>query len=220
MISPRAVVFDLDGLMFNTEELYQDVGAELLRRRGHSFTQELLDQMMGRPSRVALQCMIDMHRLDATVEQLQHETDELFPEILRTRLAPMPGLVELLAALERNRVPKGIATSSRRGFVARVLGQFGWEHRFNPVLTADDIVEGKPHPEIYQKAAARLGLLPGEVLVLEDSHNGCKAAVAAGAIAVAVPAQHSLRHDFTGAEFIAQSLADRRIYARLGISPA
>jgi HAD superfamily hydrolase (TIGR01509 family) len=132
----------------------------------------------------------------------------------------MPGLVELLAALERNRVPKGIATSSRRGFVARVLGQFGWEHRFNPVLTADDIVEGKPHPEIYQKAAARLGLLPGEVLVLEDSHNGCKAAVAAGAIAVAVPAQHSLRHDFTGAEFIAQSLADRRIYARLGISPA
>src|SRR3982750_4267763 len=87
MPAPRAVVFDLDGLMFNTEDLYQEVGAELLRRRGHSFTQELLDQMMGRPSRVALQCMIDMHRLDATVELLQAETDELFPDILRARLA-------------------------------------------------------------------------------------------------------------------------------------
>ena len=71
MPAPRAVLFDLDGLMFNTEELYQDVGAELLRRRGHAFTQELLDQMMGRPGRIALQCMIDRHGLDATVEQLQ-----------------------------------------------------------------------------------------------------------------------------------------------------
>jgi HAD superfamily hydrolase (TIGR01509 family) len=215
---PRAVVFDLDGLMFNTEELYQDVGAELLRRRGHVFTQELLDQMMGRPSRIALQMMIEMHRLDATVEVLLAETDELFPEILRTRLAPMPGLVELLAALERSKLPKGIATSSRRAFVVRVLGQFGWEPRFMPILTSEDIVEGKPHPEIYEKAAARLGISPGEMVVLEDSQNGCRAAVAAGAITIAVPGEHSRRHDFSGAALVAQTLSDPRIYERIGIS--
>jgi len=70
MPTARAVIFDLDGLMFNTEELYQEVGAELLRRRGYLFTQELLDQMMGRPSHVALQIMIDTHTLKATVEEL------------------------------------------------------------------------------------------------------------------------------------------------------
>ena len=201
MSTPRAVVFDLDGLMFNTEDLYQEVGTEILRRRGHAFTQELLDRMMGRPGKVALQCMIDMHQLEATVEMLQAETDELFPDILRARLAPMPGLVELLAALESRLIPKGIATSSRRGFVVRVLDQFQWQPRFNPILTSEDITDGKPHPEIYLKAAARLGIAPSEMLVLEDSHNGCKAAVAAGAIAVAVPggAQRQPRFQRRGA---------------------
>ena len=214
---PRAVVFDLDGLMFNTEELYQEVGTEILRRRGYEFTPELLDQMMGRPSAVALQIMIDRHTLQATVEELLAETDEIFPEILRERLAPMPGLVELLTALERHAFPKGIATSSRRSFVDRVLERFDYHSRFMPILTSEDITHGKPHPEIYLKAAQRLAIAPGQMLVLEDSQNGCRAAVAAGAITIAVPGAHSLRHDFSGAALVAESLADPRIYERLGI---
>ena len=217
MPSPRAVVFDLDGLMFNTEELYQEVGSELLRRRGYAFTQELLDQMMGRPSRVALQIMIDTHTLKATVEELLAETDEIFPDILRARLAPMPGLVELLAALEQNKIPKAIATSSRRTFVDHVLGVFNYAPRFSPILTSEDITHGKPHPEIYLKAAEQLGLRPNETLVLEDSQNGCRAAVAAGAIAVTVPAAHSRQHDFSGATLIADTLGDPRIYQLLNL---
>ena len=220
MPAPRAVVFDLDGLMFNTEELYQEVGAVLLRRRGCEFTQQLLDQMMGRPSRVALQIMIDAHTLKATVEELLAETDEIFPEILRTRLAPMPGLLDLLAGLEERGMPKAIATSSRRSFVERVLGQFDFQRRFSPILTSEDIVEGKPHPEIYLKAAERLGIAPGQMVVLEDSQNGCRAAVAAGSVAVAVPGEHSRRHDFRGAALLADSLADPRLYALLGLPSA
>lgn len=215
----RAVVFDLDGLMFNTEELYQQVGAELLRRRGHILTQELLDQMMGRPSRVALQIMIDTHGLAATVDELIAETDALFPEILRTQLQPMPGLVELLAALDQRGLPKAIATSSRRSFVERVLGMFDYQQRFRPILTSEDIVQGKPHPEIYLRAAEELNLSPAEMLVLEDSENGCRAAVAAGAVTVAVPGPHSRRHNFAGAVLVADSLRDTRIYKLLGLTP-
>ena len=218
MPSPRAVVFDLDGLMFNTEELYQEVGAELLRRRGYEFTPALLDQMMGRPSAIALQIMIDTHALKATVGELLAETDEIFPGILKERLAPMPGLVELLAALEENNIPKGIATSSRRSFVEHVLGVFQFAPRFTPILTSEDITHGKPHPEIYLKAAEKLALPPSEILVLEDSQNGCKAAVASGAVTVAVPGDHSRRHDFSGARLIAETLGDRRIYELLGLS--
>src|SRR5579863_4235815 len=97
---PRAVVFDLDGLLFNTEELYQHVGEELLRRRGCSFDRELLDAMMGSPGRVALRMMIEYHHLSDTVEQLAAETDQIFPAILDARLAFMPGVPDLLAALE------------------------------------------------------------------------------------------------------------------------
>ena len=219
-LGPRAVVFDLDGLMFNTEELYVEVGTELLRRRGREFTQELEARMMGRPSGVALAIMIETHGLKATVEELLAETDEMFPAILQARLAPLPGLIELLAALEWHGIPKGIATSSRRSFVERVLGRFDFQPRFSPILTSEDITEGKPHPEIYLQAASRLGVAPAEMLVLEDSQNGCRAAVAAGAITVAVPGAHSRRHDFTGAALVADSLADPRIYARLGIPRA
>lgn len=212
---PAAVVFDLDGLMFNTEELYQQVGSELLRRRGKLFTPDLLNQMMGRPGRVSLQMMIDWHTLDDTVEGLANETDEIFPEILDRALAPMPGVVDLLAALEAARIPKAIATSSGRQFTQDVLSRFDLEPRFQFLLTAEDVVDGKPHPEIYLKAAERLGLEPQQIVVFEDSHNGCRAAISAGAIAVAVPGGHSHTHDFTGAAFVANSLADPRIYELL-----
>lgn len=213
--APQAVVFDLDGLMFNTEELYQSVGGELLRRRGFEFTTQLLDKMMGRPGRIALQIMIDEHRLTATVDDLTRETDEIFPAILDARLEMMPGLAQLLATLESAGIPKAIATSSRRSFVTDVLRRFELEPRFRFILSAEDVVDGKPHPEIYLKAAARFGVEARRMMVLEDSQNGCRAAVAARAIAVAVPGGHSLTHDFCGAAHIAKSLADPRIYELL-----
>jgi HAD superfamily hydrolase (TIGR01509 family) len=214
---PQAVVFDLDGLMFNTEDLYQDVGTEILRRRGKTFDAELLDGMMGRPANAALQLMIDYHSLDCTVSELIIETDTLFAGLLEDRLEQMPGLANLLDALERAEIPKAIATSSGPTFVRRVLDHFSLATRFQFILTCDDIREGKPHPEIYLLAALRLGCDPSRMMVLEDSQNGCRAAVAAGAVVVAVPGGHSHRHDFTGAALIASSLADPRIYELLGI---
>lgn len=214
-----AVVFDLDGLMFNTEELYQDVGGELLRRRAKVFTSELLDAMMGRPNRVALQIMIDWHQLADTVDILIAETEEIFVGILDTRLELMPGLADLLDCLERGGVPKAIATSSPRRFVTNVLSRFDLEPRFQFVLSSEDVVEGKPHPEIYLKAARRLGVEPRRMMVLEDSQNGCRAAAAAGAITVAVPGGHSRQHDFSCATLVADTLADPRIYELVGLSP-
>jgi HAD superfamily hydrolase (TIGR01509 family) len=213
----RAVVFDLDGLMFNTEELYQYVGSELLGRRGKAFEPELLDRMMGRQPQVALQLMIDYHGLDATPAMLAAESEAIFATILDARLECMPGLVELLGALEQHHIPKAIATSSPRQFVTGVLSRFDFEPRFQFILAAEDVVEGKPHPEVYLKAAARFGISPAQMLVLEDSENGCKAAVAAGAFAVAVPGGHSCRHDFSGVTMQVDSLADARIYEALGI---
>lgn len=215
--APRGVTFDLDGLLVNTEELYQDVGTELLRRRGKDFEPELLDRMMGRPQQVSLRIMIDWHRLDDTIEGLAAETKEIFTAYLDSRLAPMPGAVALLDGLAAAGIPFGVATSSGPDFAHDVLGRVGFLERMGFVLTCNDVREGKPHPEIYLAAAGRLGVVPGQMLVLEDSHNGCRAAVAAGAFAVAVPGGHSHSHDFDGAAFIATSLADPRIYAALDL---
>lgn len=208
---PAAVVFDLDGLMFNTEELYQEAGTQILGRRGKTFDDELLDAMMGCPAEVALKRMIDWHGLDDTIEGLAAETDQFFTALLDQRLAMMPGLLDLLARLEAASLPKAVATSSDPAFTRGVLSKYDLAPRFQFILTCQDVRQGKPHPEIYELAARRFGIDTRQMLVLEDSQNGCRAAVAAGALTVAVPAGHSLRHDFSGAALVAESLADRRL---------
>jgi pseudouridine 5'-phosphatase len=216
----RAVVFDMDGLIFNTEDVYTLVGCELLRRRGCEFTSELKDAMMGLPPRPSFEKMIQWHNLDDTWDELTLESNEIFIRLLPDHLAPMPGLVQLLDGLEAAKIPKAIATSSCRELADACLSPFGFQRRFQFVLTAEDIVHGKPNPDIYLTAARRLGLPPGEMLVLEDSENGCRAAVAAGAFTVAVPGEHSRQQDFGMASLVIDSLADPRLYAVLGRPPA
>jgi HAD superfamily hydrolase (TIGR01509 family) len=215
---PQAVVFDLDGLMLNTEDLYQEVGRILLGRRGKEWTAELLDAMMGRRPHQALAIMIQWHALSDTVEQLAAESRTIFGPVLDRGLAPMPGLLPLLDALELAGIPKAVATSSGREFAREVLGRCKLLDRFEFILTAEDVVEGKPHPEIYLRAAERLGNAPERMLVLEDSQYGCAAGVAAGALVVAVPGGHSRRHNFRGARLVADSLADPRLLALLGLA--
>ncbi len=213
-----AVVFDFDGLMFNTEELYTEVGREILRRRGQEQTEELVEAMMGRTNQEALTIMIQCCELVETVEQLETETELIFQELVESRLQPMSGLLELLDHLETVSIPKAIATSSRRATVRDLLSRFDLESRFDFILAAEDISQGKPDPEIYLEAIRRLDCPAERVLVLEDSYNGCQAAIQAGAFTVAVPAQHSFKQDFSSAELVVDDLKDDRIYQALGIS--
>ena len=213
----QAVVFDLDGLMFNTEDLYQETGRTVLARRGCDFAPELIDQMMGRPSLKALELMIQWNKLTDSVESLAAESLEVLTGLLETHLCPMPGLTELLVALEVHGIPKSIATGSGRAFLDRVLNKSKLFERFMFTIAGDEIEHGKPAPDIYLRAAEKHGCPPQQVMVLEDSQLGCQAAVAAGTYAVAVPGGHSLRHSFTGAKFVAESLADPRVYQALCI---
>lgn len=213
----KAVVFDMDGLMFNTEDVYYRAGDQLLRRRGCELSRELSDAMMGLPPQPSFELMIQWHNLTDTWQQLSCESESLFLEMLDSYLAPMPGLLDLLDALENTGIPKAICTSSTRTVLTRVLGCLNLEPRFQFTLTAGDIVRGKPDPEIYLKAADRFGISPSEMLVLEDSQTGCRAAASAGAFTVGVPAEHSCKHDFSVANLVINTLADPRLDQVLGI---
>ncbi|MBW3540467.1 MAG: HAD-IA family hydrolase [Planctomycetes bacterium] len=204
----RAVVFDLDGLMFNTEDIFNQTGRELLRRRGHEMTPWLLHRMMGRRAPEAFQVLVDHLGLSETVEELLTESKEIFDAIKATYLAPMPGLFDVLGILERRRLPTGVATSSPRRYLEEILRQFELLERFHLTLTAEDVTHGKPHPEIYLQAAERLRVAPREMLVFEDSEAGTRSAATAGAVVVSVPHRHSADQDFSVATHIAASLND------------
>jgi HAD superfamily hydrolase (TIGR01509 family) len=105
-------------------------------------------------------------------------------------------------------MPKGVATSSARRYLETILQRFNLLERFHFTLTAEDVTHGKPHPEIYLKAAERLQVAPQEMLVLEDSHAGSLAAAKAGAVVISVPNEHSRFQDFSHAVAIATRLDD------------
>ena len=212
----EAVAFDLDGLMFNTEAVFNRTLTELLARRNKPAPPELFAAMMGRRAREANGVMIEMMGLSESIEELETEIGELFTGHLDAILQPMPGLFELLDHLEATDRPKGVATSSGRDYAHGLLDRYGVRERFAFVLAAEDVSRGKPHPEVYLTAAARHGVDPSRMLVLEDASHGVAAAAAAGAVAVAVPHEHTAGHSYDDAHLVIDTLADPRLRRLLG----
>tara|TARA_R110002073_G_scaffold202032_3_gene361372 strand:+ start:1946 stop:2662 length:717 start_codon:yes stop_codon:yes gene_type:complete len=214
----RGVALDMDGLLIDTERLYWQVGDTLLQRRGYRYSRELQARMMGRIGVSAIAQMIEMHDLSDSAEALLAESDELYGALLAEQLRPMPGLSQWMDALQRSGLPFGLATSSQRKFVDVILPTFDWSGQLAFILTGNDVVNGKPHPEMYLTAAEKMQIPASDMLVLEDSGNGCAAALAAGAQTVAVPSEHTKDQSFSGVMLIADSLLDPRLYELIDTS--
>ncbi|MDR2761308.1 MAG: HAD family phosphatase [Planctomycetaceae bacterium] len=207
----RAVAFDMDGLMFDTESVYWKSAAALLGRRGFEYTEELCNAVMGRPPQFCFEFFKETFSLPETWQELQNESEDFFLKFLKEGFSPMPGLFELLEFLESCEISKCICTSSSLRVVTAVLSTYDLAKRFKFVLTAEDITRGKPDPEIYLKAATRLGVNSSDLLVLEDSEAGCTAADAANAFPVIVIAEHNKKGKFPKAKLIVNSLNDPKI---------
>lgn len=207
----QAVTFDMDGLMFNTEDLYDEVTSVVLARRGKEYTLSQKLKMMGLPGPKAYAVLQSELGLEDSYRDFQGEIDEVFADVLPVKIEKMPGLDQLLSLLETKAIPKAVATSSHRKFAATALGKFGLIERFEFVLCGCDVTHGKPHPEIYLTAASRLKVRPENMLALEDSVNGSRAAVAAGAFTIAIPTSHSRDQNFGHVQRVVQSLHDEAL---------
>lgn len=208
----------MDGVLASSEDVYERVGTETLRRRGKTFEDDLRNTMMGLPTNAALQAMIDWHGLEDTVEEIAIESEQTFWELAGDGIQPMPGMLELFDHVEAAGLPRGVVTSGTRNYAERILRIVGVRDRLKFVITADDVLIGKPDPEPYLMAVAEHGVDPAEMVVFEDSANGCKSGVAAGAYTIAVPSVHTTSHDFTGSAFVADTLRDPRIAEALGLN--
>lgn len=202
----QAVVFDLDGLMLNTEDVFTLAGKELLACRDLTMTEEIHHAMLGRRPDEAFQAMKDLTGISDSIDDLKQEVTILFNKFAENHLAMMPGLLPLLDVIESTGLPKAVATSSPRDYLISMLNQFDLENRFQFTLAAEDVQHGKPNPEIYLKAANLLGVPTQNILVLEDSQTGTTAAAAAGTFAVSVPNQHTEFGDFSMASMVVKNL--------------
>jgi HAD superfamily hydrolase (TIGR01509 family) len=209
---PAAVVFDMDGLLFDSEALYRDAFIATAADGGHALKIDHFIQLVGRPwsaNRLTLQDYLGpRHDPDA----FQAEWMCRYGQI-RHSIELKPGVLELLAWLDRAGIPRAICTSSGHDDVQHNLLAHGLSSRFNTIVASGDYSRGKPFPDPYLRAAEALGVTPSNCLALEDSYNGVRSAAAAGMQTVMVPdllpANEEMR---SHCQFVARDLHEVRAH--------
>jgi HAD superfamily hydrolase (TIGR01509 family) len=184
----EAVVFDMDGLMLDTEPLYKAAWQRASADLGHELDDLSYVKLVGRPTPDCEAALLAQFGSGFPLDRFRARWPELWQAgVAETGIAAKPGLFELLEFLDDHGVPRAVATSSEADYAEFSLRRAGLDGRFSVVVTGDQIQRGKPAPDIYAEAAARLGVKPERCVALEDSEAGILAAAAAGMIAVLIP---------------------------------
>jgi HAD superfamily hydrolase (TIGR01509 family) len=205
---PAAVLFDMDGLLVDTEPIWTVAEVELARQLGGEFTPDLKAAIVGTRLEVAVPTILDWYggmTDDATVARTMSWLLDRMVELFAEPPPVLPGVAEFLGSLASAGVRTALVSSSYRVLVDAVLA-----HGIGPfelTLSGDEVTHGKPHPEPYLTAAARLGVDPRDCVVLEDSPAGVASAEDAGCAVVAVPSVHGVGFEGTGRRLVVPTLA-------------
>lgn len=184
----KLVIFDMDGLMFDTERIYYQAWEEAMTLYGYDFGWEVYIQLVARNSHTIGLTLKKIYGENFPYEAVRDKKREIADEIIAEQGMPKKaGLMELLDFLEEEGIKKAVATSSTREKALNYLELGGVRMRFDHIVCGSDVRESKPHPEIFEIAAKYLRVSPQQCIVLEDSKMGIKAAKAAGMYGIFIP---------------------------------
>jgi HAD superfamily hydrolase (TIGR01509 family) len=184
--SIEAVVFDMDGVLVDSEHLWDEIREQLARERGGRWHERAQRDMMGMSSP---EWSVYMHDVIGLAESPAEINAEVVRQLLaryREALPLLPGAIEAVERLSR-RWPLGLASSSNREVIDAVLSAAGVADRFRATVSSEEVARGKPAPDVYLEAALRLGVDPRRCAAVEDSRNGIRSAKAAGMRVFAIP---------------------------------
>ncbi|QQO10066.1 HAD family hydrolase [Breznakiella homolactica] len=175
-----AIIFDMDGVLADSELLHVLASQRLLERYGVTVDEAFLRRYTGMDNAVFLGDVIREFGLDAAIPELHKQRVDILVGLLREQVEPVSGMEEMVRGISDLPVKRGLASSSPRPVVMTILKKFDLFEWFDAVVTGDDVERGKPDPGIFLEAARQLGVSPADCIVVEDSKNGVAAAVAAG----------------------------------------
>jgi HAD superfamily hydrolase (TIGR01509 family) len=184
---PKAVIFDMDGLILDSEILYRKSVISAGEHAGLLVEASVYEGMLGQPWPNIALLLKQHYGDDFDAEAFRVIWSEHFDQLMAVELNLKAGVLALLDTLDLHDVPRAICTSSNHHQVQHHLADFGILPRFHHIVAQGDYANGKPAPDPYLVAAARLGVAPQDCLALEDSHNGMRSAASAGTMAVMVP---------------------------------
>ena len=187
----QAVIFDMDGVIIDSEPLWTEAERQLLARRNLEYSPQLKVLLMGRDSREAVSLMVETYNLRERMEEVIRERNELVAHLFKRWLKPVPYVLELITSLRDWNIRTALASSSPESLIHLVLDKFNITGHFDLVLSGDQVARGKPAPDIYLTAATLLRVDPKDCLVVEDAPNGVAAAKAAGMCCLAISASAS-----------------------------
>ena len=202
----QAIIFDMDGLMIDSEPLQKEAWQATLRLFGHEMDEALFARLVGQRISEDAVLLREHFCLPVMAEALARQRNDLFLASLPGRVKAMPGLRELIAEIGRRGLRCALATSGERRYVDAVMRELKLDGVFDAIAAAEDVARGKPSPDVYLLAAERLGLPPARCLVLEDAPKGVLAAKSAGMKCVAVPNDMTRSLDLSAADASLPSL--------------
>ncbi len=203
----RAIIFDMDGVVVDSERSQVEAERRLFLRHGVVPTQEDWAYFVGRTTEDVMAYMARKYNIKATPERLVKDRDALYAGKLRDSVLLMPGFRELANSLSP-RYRLGLTTSSSRAEAEFELKRFKLGRLFSAVVTGDDVANGKPHPEPYAKTISLLGLSPSECVVIEDAVNGISSAKEAGALAIGLTGTFPAERLASAADAVVHSLSE------------
>lgn len=203
-----AIVFDMDGLMVDSEPLSRQAWDEYLRPYKQTISDDLQSRIIGLRGDQTTALIRAEFNLPNSVEVILAERRLIYQRLRAQGVPVMPGLMELHAIIAERNIPWAVATSSPREHAEEILEQLGLANAVRAIAAGNEVTHGKPAPDIYQLAAQRLGVAPEKCLALEDSGPGSQAAVSAGMLTVAIPNGETITADFSHAHHVYTSLFD------------
>ena len=182
----EGVIFDLDGVLLDSEHVWDEVREQLARERGGRWHERAQREMMGMSSLEWSRYMHDEIGVPDPPEEISAEVVRRLEAVYRDHLPTVPGAKE---AVERmaERWPLALASSSNRELIVLALGLLGVADRFQATVSSEEVARGKPAPDVYLETARRLAVDPNRAAAVEDSHNGIRSAKAAGMRVIAIP---------------------------------
>lgn len=207
----KAVIYDLDDLMVDSNPLHLRAWEKLLKVYGHEFSElpeSSQSKFIGMRVIDISQEIIKYFKLGIGIQEFYGKRVEIFLELVREELKPMPGLIQSIKLLKEKNYKLAIASSGAKKYINLVISKFQLGGIFDIIVTGDDVHKGKPNPETYTTACKKLNILPEDCVVLEDATVGIMAAKSAGCKCIGVKNPHTPPQDLSKADLILSNLKE------------